>query len=154
MVEETTQTNRRSKMARPKPVNLWTVSDVLKWFRRVNSEYINYLELFSKVNSFTTACVVSNFQLMHLSYFSQHEITGRALLRINDSSLLRMGIENNRDREAIWREIVKQKLKTDIMEIRDMERIVNQHSMAKIAHTQKQERHFLVGICFGAMKAS
>lgn len=32
-----------------------------------------------------------------------------------------MGIENNRDREAIWREIVKQRLKTDIMEIRDME---------------------------------
>ncbi|XP_005177998.1 protein aveugle-like [Musca domestica] len=112
MVEETTQTNRsRSKMARPKPVYLWTVVDVLKWFRRVNSEYLDYLELFSK-----------------------HEITGRALLRINDSSLQRMGITNNKDRLAIWREIVKQKLKTDIMEIRDMERIVNQHSMAKITH--------------------
>lgn len=55
-------------------------------------------------------------------------------MRINDSSLQRMGITNNKDRLAIWREIVKQKLKTDIMEIRDMERIVNQHSMAKITH--------------------
>lgn len=43
------------------------------------------------------------------------------MLRITDESLLRMGITNNRDREAIWREIVKQRLKTDIMEIRDLE---------------------------------
>lgn len=55
------------------------------------------------------------------SFFSQHEITGRALLRLSDNSLRRMGIWNNRDREAIWREIVKQRLKTDIMEIRDLE---------------------------------
>lgn len=51
----------------------------------------------------------------------QHEITGRALLRMTDNSLLRMGIENNREREAIWREIVKLRLKTDIMEIKDFE---------------------------------
>lgn len=62
----------------------------------------------------------------------QHDITGRALLRITDSSLQRMGIES-RDREVIWREIVKQRLKTDIMEIRDMERIVvNRQSSNKL----------------------
>lgn len=32
-----------------------------------------------------------------------------------------MGITNNKDREYIWREILKQKLKTDILEIRDIE---------------------------------
>ncbi|TMW48897.1 hypothetical protein DOY81_006015 [Sarcophaga bullata] len=117
MVEETTTSNRpRSKPDRPKPVYLWTVGDVLKWYRRHCSEYLEYLELFSK-----------------------HEITGRALLRINDSSLQRMGVTNNRDREAIWREIVKQRLKTDIMEIRDMERIVNQHTNAKISHGKAQK---------------
>lgn len=51
----------------------------------------------------------------------QHEITGRALLRLTDDSLLRMGIVNNQDRDAIWREIVKQHLKTDIMDLRDMD---------------------------------
>lgn len=40
---------------------------------------------------------------------------------MTDNSLLRMGIENNREREAIWREIVKLRLKTDIMEIKDFE---------------------------------
>lgn len=54
-------------------------------------------------------------------FIFQHEITGRALLRMTDNSLLRMGIQNNRDREAIWREIVKLRLKTDIMEIKDFE---------------------------------
>lgn len=69
-----------------------------KWYRRHCSEYLQYIDL-----------------------FAQHEITGRALLRLNDSSLQKMGIENSRDREIIWREIVKQRLKTDIMEIRDLE---------------------------------
>jgi len=95
------QSKPRVKTTRPKPVYLWTVSDVLKWYRRHCSEYLVYLELFSK-----------------------HDITGRALLRITDYSLQRMGITDNRDREAIWKEILKQRLKTDIMEIRDMERII------------------------------
>ncbi|XP_055373016.1 protein aveugle [Condylostylus longicornis] len=99
MVEETlTQNKPRLKTARPKPVYLWTVADVQKWYRRHCADYIVYAELFSK-----------------------HEITGRALLRINDNSLQRMGVTNNRDREAIWREIVKQRLKMDVMEIRDSE---------------------------------
>lgn len=51
----------------------------------------------------------------------KHEITGCALLRLSDDALRRMGIINNQDREAIWREILKQRLKTDIIEIRDME---------------------------------
>lgn len=43
------------------------------------------------------------------------------MLRINDNSLMRMGIVCHHDRDAIWREIVKQRLKTDIMEVRDAE---------------------------------
>ncbi|XP_014102229.1 protein aveugle [Bactrocera oleae] len=103
MVEETTQSTRpRMKTARPKSVCLWSVTDVRKWYMRHCGEYQQYLELFSK-----------------------HEITGRALLRINDYSLQRMGISDSADREAIFREILKQRLKTDIMEIRDMEREIN-----------------------------
>ncbi|ALC41794.1 ave [Drosophila busckii] len=95
-----TQSKTRAKTTRPKAVYQWTVSDVQKWYRRHCGEYIKYEHLFAK-----------------------HDITGRALLRITDSSLQRMGVTDNRDREAIWREIVKQRLKTDIMEIRDMERL-------------------------------
>ncbi|KAJ8981902.1 hypothetical protein NQ317_007294 [Molorchus minor] len=46
----------------------------------------------------------------------------RTLIRINDNSLLRLGITNTIHHEAIWREILKLRLKTDIMEIRDLQR--------------------------------
>ncbi|KAJ6649625.1 Protein aveugle, partial [Pseudolycoriella hygida] len=101
MVEEVAATNSKPKttiITRPKPVYLWSVADVLKWFNRVCGDYNNYCH-----------------------NFLHHEITGRALLRMTDNSLLRMGIENNREREAIWREIIKLRLKTDIMEIKDFE---------------------------------
>lgn len=77
---------------------LWTVSDVVKWFCRHCSEYQQYSNL-----------------------FSQHDINGKALRRATDDSLLRMGIENNEHRDAILREILKQRLKTDIMEIRELQ---------------------------------
>lgn len=77
---------------------LWTVLDVVKWFRRHCSEYEEYAELF----------VI-------------HDISGRALLRASADSLSRMGIENNQHRDAILREILKQRLKTDIMEIRELQ---------------------------------
>lgn len=38
-----------SKTARPKPVSLWTVADVQKWFIRHCGEYAKYAELFQKV---------------------------------------------------------------------------------------------------------
>lgn len=87
--------------------NIWNMQSCLCW-------WINHLYNFWAVW----------IQLIIFFYSfpsQQHEISGRALLRVTDNSLQRMGIDNNRDREAIWREIVKQRLKTDIMEIRDME---------------------------------
>lgn len=52
----------------------------------------------------------------------QHEITGRVLVRINETKLLRLGVNNADHRQEIWREILKLKLKTDVLEIRDMQR--------------------------------
>ncbi|CAG7816336.1 unnamed protein product, partial [Allacma fusca] len=48
-------------------------------------------------------------------------VNGRALLRLNSSALERMGITNFQHREEIWREIIKLKLKSDILELRDLE---------------------------------
>ncbi|KAG8042694.1 hypothetical protein G9C98_005329 [Cotesia typhae] len=53
---------------------------------------------------------------------SKHDITGRVLLRINENILLRLGIDNEEHRMDICREIMKLHLKTDILEIRDIER--------------------------------
>ncbi|XP_018323583.1 protein aveugle [Agrilus planipennis] len=104
MVEDTSNNNYKPKVKtnnnRPKSVYSWTVNDVQKWLRRHCSDYYQ----------------------QYGTLFSQHEIIGRALLRLNDNSLLRLGIKDSNHREAIWREILKLRLKTDIMEIRDLQR--------------------------------
>jgi len=90
----------KPKTTRPKPVYLWTTTDVQKWFRR--------------------HC--SDFYTVYSDLIAQHGICGRALLRMNDVSLERLGINNADHREEIWRQITKLRLKSDILEMKDMER--------------------------------
>lgn len=59
---------------------------------------------------------------MYHEKFLYHDITGRVLLRINETILLRLGIHNEQHRMDIWREIMKLHLKTDMLEIKDIER--------------------------------
>ncbi|XP_026469582.1 protein aveugle [Ctenocephalides felis] len=104
MVEEVLNTSKaKVKTARPKPVYLWTAVDVVKWLKRHCQDYYNE----------------------HVQKFKDHEITGQSLVRLNENTLLRMGILNNEHREGILREIIKLQLKRDIMEIRDLERNYN-----------------------------
>ncbi|XP_052128851.1 protein aveugle [Frankliniella occidentalis] len=102
MVEEAIYSSGKSKIKteRPRPVYLWSVNDVQKWLRRHCSDYYT----------------------LYLDLFIQHDITGRALVRMHENTLLRLGIINAQHREDIWREIMKLRLKTDILEIRDLER--------------------------------
>ncbi|EFA08348.1 Protein aveugle-like Protein [Tribolium castaneum] len=105
MVEETLNNINKPKLKavnynKPKSVYSWTVVDVQKWLRRHCTDYY----------------------ALYVDKFIQNDVTGRTLLRINDNSLLRLGITDVDHREAIWREILKLRLKTDIMEIRDLQR--------------------------------
>lgn len=54
--------------------------------------------------------------------FLEHEITGRSLVRMNDVSLERMGINDAEHREELCRIILKLKLKSDILEMKDLEK--------------------------------
>ncbi|XP_056631190.1 protein aveugle [Diorhabda carinulata] len=96
----TSNTKVKATNTKPKSVYSWNVVDVQKWLRRHCSDYYH----------------------LYVDNFNQHEITGRSLLRINDNSLLRLGITNDVHREAIWKQILKLRLKTDIVEIRDIQR--------------------------------
>lgn len=102
---------------RPKPAYLWTISEVQKWFKRHCGEFFEkYSSLFLKVNrQFISEDRILTYCIL------QHEITGQALIRITDNTLLRIGIQDDSDREFIMREICKQKLKTDIVDFRDLE---------------------------------
>uniref|UniRef100_A0A1B6MMI4 SAM domain-containing protein n=1 Tax=Graphocephala atropunctata TaxID=36148 RepID=A0A1B6MMI4_9HEMI len=100
MVEETAYPNKpKSRAARPRPVFLWSVIDVQKWLRRHCSDYY---PLYGEI-------------------FQQHDITGRSLIRLNETTLFRLGIHNADHRQEIWREIIKLRLKTAILEIKDLE---------------------------------
>nr|CAG4645294.1 EOG090X0LJK [Leptodora kindtii] len=94
------QARPKPKATRPKPVCLWTIIDVQKWFRRHCSDFYN----------------------LYSDLILQHGVCGRALLRMNDISLQRLGINNAEHREEIWRQITKLRLKSDILEMKDMER--------------------------------
>ncbi|KAG9509548.1 Protein aveugle, partial [Fragariocoptes setiger] len=85
---------------RPKHLTQWTNADVMKWLKRHCEEYyIRYSHM-----------------------FLQHEITGRTLCRITEVMLQRIGIQHSEHREELCRTIVKLKLKSDIVEMRDLER--------------------------------
>ncbi|XP_021946373.1 protein aveugle [Folsomia candida] len=84
---------------RPRPPALWTVSECKLWLARHCGDLgVQYSELFMENN-----------------------VNGRSLLRMNSAALERMGILDERHRQDIWREIIKLKLKSDILEIRDLE---------------------------------
>ncbi|XP_037779926.1 protein aveugle-like [Penaeus monodon] len=89
----------KGKLTRPKPCYLWTTADVQKWFKRHCSEYF---QLYS-----------------HL--LIQHDITGKALVRMTEGTLIRLGIAHPEHLEAIWREILKLRLKADIQEMKEIE---------------------------------
>ncbi len=47
---------------------------------------------------------------------------GRTLVRLSENSLLRLGIVHPEHRQAVWREIAKLRLRTNILLLRDAER--------------------------------
>jgi hypothetical protein len=91
---------------RPRPPALWNVQDVVLWFER--------------------HCGVLGVEYSDL--FLQNNISGRTLLRMNSSALERMGISNQAHLQEIWREIIKLKLKSDILELRDIEMQIDSSS--------------------------
>lgn len=89
---------------RPRLVLCWSNGEVMKWLKRHCEEYY---ELYGNT-------------------FLENEITGRSLIRLNDESLKRMGIDNAGHRDEICRLILKLKLKSDIIEIKDLENMNKQ----------------------------
>ncbi|KAG8187312.1 hypothetical protein JTE90_011682 [Oedothorax gibbosus] len=92
--------NSANTNARPKLVFFWTNAEVLKWLRRHCEEY----------------------HTLYASLFLENDITGRSLLKMNDSTLERMGIKEKVHREVICTEILKLKLKSDILELKDLQK--------------------------------
>lgn len=85
---------------KPKHLSQWSNADVIKWLKR-HCEH--FYEQYGEI-------------------FLEHEITGRSLCRITDSMLERMGIELQDHRDELRRIIMKLKLKSDMVKLKDLER--------------------------------
>lgn len=92
--------SQRKSRTRPKPVFFWSNADVIKWLRRCCQEYHS----------------------LYAPYFFEHDITGRSLVRMTDMTLEKMGISDRLHREELCTEILKLKLKSDIVEMKDLEK--------------------------------
>ena len=77
-----------------------SVVDVQKWLRRHCGDYYH----------------------LYAESFLEQEVTGRCLVRMNENSLMRLGIIHPEHRQFIWREIAKLRLRTSILYLRDQER--------------------------------
>lgn len=84
---------------KPKHLSQWTNADVLKWIKR--------------------HC--EHFHEQYSELFLYHEITGACLCRVTDSMLERMGIKLQDHRDELRRIILKLKLKSDMVRLKDLE---------------------------------
>jgi len=91
---------RTGNTARPKSVQQWSVVDVQKWLRRHCGDYYH----------------------LYCESFLEQEVTGRCLVRMQENSLMRLGIIHPEHRQFIWREIAKLRLRSSILYLRDQER--------------------------------
>merc|ERR1719333_669215 len=94
------QQSRTANTQRPKSVQQWSVVDVQKWLRRHCGDYYH----------------------LYAESFLEQEVTGRCLVRMNENSLMRLGIIHPEHRQFIWREIAKLRLRSSIPYLRDQER--------------------------------
>ncbi|XP_069477643.1 sterile alpha motif domain-containing protein 12 isoform X2 [Ambystoma mexicanum] len=75
-----------------KPVALWTQQDVCKWLKKhCPNQYQIYTES-----------------------FRQHDITGRALLRLTDKKLERMGIAQENQRQYVLQQVLQLKVREEV----------------------------------------
>uniref|UniRef100_A0A803Y9K1 Sterile alpha motif domain containing 12 n=1 Tax=Meleagris gallopavo TaxID=9103 RepID=A0A803Y9K1_MELGA len=88
-----------------KPVALWTQQDVCKWLKK---HCPNQYQIYSES-------------------FKQHDITGRALLRLTDKKLERMGIAQESLRQHILQQVLQLKVRE---EVRNLQLLTQGHPEA------------------------
>ncbi|XP_064910378.1 sterile alpha motif domain-containing protein 12 isoform X4 [Columba livia] len=91
-----------------KPVALWTQQDVCKWLKK---HCPNQYQIYSES-------------------FKQHDITGRALLRLTDKKLERMGIAQESLRQHILQQVLQLKVRE---EVRNLQLLTQEQASCGVA---------------------
>ncbi|XP_012887667.1 PREDICTED: sterile alpha motif domain-containing protein 12 [Dipodomys ordii] len=86
------ETTKSATVKLSKPVALWTQQDVCKWLKK---HCPNQYQIYSES-------------------FKQHDITGRALLRLTDKKLERMGLAQENLRQHILQQVLQLKVREEV----------------------------------------
>uniref|UniRef100_A0A8C7E5H4 Sterile alpha motif domain containing 12 n=1 Tax=Naja naja TaxID=35670 RepID=A0A8C7E5H4_NAJNA len=98
-----------------KPVALWSQQDVCKWLKKhCPSQYQIYSES-----------------------FKQHDITGRALLRLTDKKLERMGIAQESLRQHILQQVLQLKVREEVRNLQLLTQEFSKSSDWKLANAEQ-----------------
>lgn len=89
----------QKKKGRTKVIYFWRSEDVNKWLRKHCGLY----------------------HQMYGDTFIFHDINGRSLMRLSDSKLEMMGIQDQRHREDLMRHILRLKLKTEAQDLKTLD---------------------------------
>uniref|UniRef100_A0A674H3X0 Sterile alpha motif domain containing 12 n=1 Tax=Taeniopygia guttata TaxID=59729 RepID=A0A674H3X0_TAEGU len=90
-----------------KPVALWTQQDVCKWLKK---HCPNQYQIYSES-------------------FKQHDITGRALLRLTDKKLERMGIAQESLRQHILQQVLQLKVREEVRNLQLLTQVLARFSL-------------------------
>ncbi|XP_072108691.1 sterile alpha motif domain-containing protein 12 isoform X5 [Mobula birostris] len=105
-----------------KPVALWTQQEVCKWLKKhCPNQYQTYSES-----------------------FKQHDITGRALLRLTDKKLERMGIVQEAQRQHVLQQVLHLRVREEVRNLQLLTQgIVQQTSRTRRPSVSIQKRETL-----------
>ncbi|XP_078253253.1 sterile alpha motif domain-containing protein 12 isoform X2 [Rhinoraja longicauda] len=96
-----------------KPVALWTQQEVCKWLKKhCPNQYQTYSES-----------------------FKQHDITGRALLRLTDKKLERMGIAQETQRQHVLQQVLHLRVREEVRNLQ----LLTQGIVQQTARTRKPD---------------
>uniref|UniRef100_A0A672I131 Sterile alpha motif domain containing 12 n=1 Tax=Salarias fasciatus TaxID=181472 RepID=A0A672I131_SALFA len=95
-----------------KPVALWTQQDVCKWLKK--------------------HC--PNQHQIYSDSFKQHDITGRALMRLTDRKLERMGIMHDAQRQHILQQVLQLRVREEVRTLQ----LLTQGKPSPHAHQRKE----------------
>nr|XP_033790288.1 sterile alpha motif domain-containing protein 12 [Geotrypetes seraphini] len=86
------ETSKATAVKLTKPVALWTQQEVCKWLKK---HCPNQYQIYS-------------------DSFKQHDITGRALLRLTDKKLERVGIAQESQRQHVLQQVLQLKVREEV----------------------------------------
>ncbi|XP_029447792.1 sterile alpha motif domain-containing protein 12 isoform X2 [Rhinatrema bivittatum] len=86
------ETSKTNTVKLTKPVALWSQQEVCKWLKK---HCPNQYQIYS-------------------DSFKQHDITGRALLRLTDKKLERMGITQESQRQHVLQQVLQLKVREEV----------------------------------------